>query len=39
MFLNFERAGLVLVLTIGMCIASGLIALQRLLASDPANLF
>ena len=39
MFLNFERAALVLVLTIGMCVVSGVIALQKLLQSDPANLF
>ena len=39
MFLNLERFGLVLVLTIAMCVVSGIIALQKLLASDPANLF
>lgn len=39
MFLNFERAAIVLVLTIGMCVVSGIIALQKLIASDPANLF
>jgi putative ABC transport system permease protein len=30
---------LVLVLTIGMCIASGMLAVRKLLAADPANLF
>lgn len=30
---------LVLTLTIGMCIASGLLAVRKLLAADPANLF
>lgn len=39
MFLDFERASLVLVLTIVMCVVSGIIALQKLLSSDPANLF
>lgn len=39
MFLNFERASLVLVLTMAMCVVSGIIALQKLLSSDPANLF
>ena len=29
----------VLVLTIAMCIASGLLAVRKLLAADPANLF
>jgi putative ABC transport system permease protein len=29
----------VLVLTISMCIASGLLAVRKLLAADPANLF
>ena len=39
MFLNLERAALVLFLTIAMCVVSGIIALQKLLSSDPANLF
>ena len=30
---------MVLVLTIAMCIASGLLAVRKLLAVDPANLF
>jgi hypothetical protein len=30
---------LVLVLTNAMCIASGLLAVRKLLAADPANLF
>jgi putative ABC transport system permease protein len=30
---------MVLVLTITMCIASGLLAVRKLLAADPANLF
>jgi putative ABC transport system permease protein len=30
---------LVLILTIGMCIASGMLAVRKLLAADPANLF
>lgn len=39
MFLNFDRASLVLLLTVAMCVVSGVIALQKLLSSDPANLF
>ena len=39
MFLNLERAALVLGLTMAMCVVSGIIALQKLLSSDPANLF
>ncbi len=39
MYLNFERASLVLLLTVGMCVLSGIIALRKLLSSDPANLF
>ena len=39
MFLNVERTAIVLLLTIGMCVVSGIIALQKLLSSDPANLF
>lgn len=39
MFLNLERATLVLGLTMAMCVVSGIIALQKLLSSDPANLF
>ena len=39
MFLNFGRASYVLVLTMAMCVVSGIIALQKLLSSDPANLF
>ncbi|MEM9410121.1 MAG: FtsX-like permease family protein [Planctomycetota bacterium] len=39
MFLNVSRTAVVLLLTIGMCVVSGVIALQKLLSSDPANLF
>lgn len=39
MFLNFERTGLVLGLTVLMCVTSGLIALRKLVSADPASLF
>jgi putative ABC transport system permease protein len=39
LFLNLQRAALVLGLTILMCVLSGLIALRRLLLADPASLF
>ncbi len=39
MFLNAQRLSLVLLLTIAMCVVSSIIALQKLLSSDPANLF
>jgi len=39
MRLTPARAGLVLVLTIAMCIVSGLLAMRRLLRADPAELF
>ncbi len=39
MFLNLARAGLVLFLTVAMCVASGFIALRKLLTADPASLF
>jgi putative ABC transport system permease protein len=39
MFLNVERIALVLVATLAMCIVSGILALRKLLAADPASLF
>lgn len=37
--LTFARVALVLVLTIGMCFVSGLLAVRKALAADPAELF
>jgi putative ABC transport system permease protein len=39
MILTWERALLILVLTILMCIVSGLLALRKLILADPASLF
>ena len=39
MFLNFPRISLVLGLTVLMCVISGMIALRKLLSTDPASLF
>ncbi len=39
LYLNASRLGLVLGLTVSMCVLSGLIALRKLLTADPANLF
>ena len=39
MFLNLWRGGIVLVLTVVMCVVSGFIALRKLLTADPASLF
>lgn len=39
MKLTLGRAGIVLVLTVAMCIVSGLFALRKLLLADPAELF
>lgn len=39
MFLNLSRGGLVLFLTIAMCVSSGFIALRKLITADPASLF
>lgn len=39
MFLNFERAFAVFVLTAGMCLVSGCLAMRKVLAADPADLF
>lgn len=39
MFLNLSRGGLVLFLTVAMCVASGFIALRKLITADPASLF
>jgi putative ABC transport system permease protein len=39
MLITPARAAVVLLLTIAMCIASGLLALRKLLAADPAELF
>ena len=37
--MTWESVAFVLTLTLGMCIASGLLAVRKLLAADPANLF
>jgi len=39
MILNLERAVLVFALTIAMCIVSGCLAMNKVLAADPADLF
>jgi putative ABC transport system permease protein len=39
MSLGFSNIGLTLALTIVMCVASGLLAVRKLLAADPASLF
>jgi len=39
MFMTWEIAILVLLLTIGMCVVSGLAALRKLFQADPADLF
>jgi len=39
MRLTPDRASFVLVLTVGMCIVSGLLAMRKLLRADPAELF
>lgn len=39
MFLNVERTLTVLGLTVTMCVISGIIALRKLLSTDPASLF
>ena len=39
MLITVPRALLILGLTIGMCLCSGLLALRRLIAADPASLF
>jgi putative ABC transport system permease protein len=39
MLLNSERILLVLLATLAMCIVSGILALRKLLAADPASLF
>jgi len=39
MMLNFRRAVVVLVLTTAMCIFSGCLAMRKVLAADPAELF
>lgn len=39
MMMTWDRALMVLVLTIGMCLVSGAFALRRLLGADPASLF
>lgn len=39
MLLTFGRAATVLILAMAMCLASGLLALRKLLLADPANLF
>ena len=39
MVLTFPRAALVYVLTLGMCVFSGCLAMRKLLAADPADLF
>lgn len=37
--MNAERAAVVLALTVGMCLASGLLAVRKVQAADPAELF
>jgi putative ABC transport system permease protein len=37
--MTWDTSSLVLMLTVAMCIASGLLAVRKLLAADPANLF
>lgn len=39
MILNVQRAATVLLLTLAMCIASGCLAMRKVLAADPAELF
>ena len=39
MFLNLQRASVVLGLTVLMCVISAIIALRKLLSADPASLF
>ncbi len=39
MILNFSRAATVFLLTLTMCIASGCLAMRKVLAADPAELF
>jgi len=39
MMLNAPRAGAVLLLTLAMCVASGCLAMRKVLAADPAELF
>ena len=39
MFLNVQRTATVFGLTVAMCVISGILALRKLLSSDPANLF
>lgn len=39
MILNFPRAASVLLLTLAMCIASGCLAMRKVVAADPAELF
>lgn len=39
MFLNLERTAIVLGLTVLMCVMSGIVALRKLLSTDPASLF
>jgi putative ABC transport system permease protein len=39
MFITFERAAFIFVLTLIMCILSGLLAVQKVLRADPAEVF
>jgi putative ABC transport system permease protein len=39
MIMNLARAGLVFVLTLTMCVVSGCLAVRKVLAADPADLF
>jgi putative ABC transport system permease protein len=39
MILNVPRAAFVLLLTLAMCIASGMMAMRKVVAADPASLF
>jgi putative ABC transport system permease protein len=38
-YMTWERALTVLVLTIGMCVVSGILAMRKLRAADPADIF
>jgi putative ABC transport system permease protein len=39
LFLTAGRIGLILVLTVSMCIVSGLLALRKVQQADPAEVF
>ena len=37
--LTWERAGMIAVLTVGMCVLAGLLAVRKVLSADPADVF